>query len=181
MAMDHRARAWRAVLAGCAGLLAANLAPAHAQPAIVRADTGDRSSLGVGDAVTLSPQPAGPLAQLKLVEHPGYRTPLHVHERTDESFYVLAGSLTFHADGRTITLGPSDYVFIPRGTPHAQGNLTASDTVLLTTLVPGDFAAFFRARAELVRTVPPEHPDYGARMRALGKDHDIKVLGPTPF
>ncbi|NML07673.1 cupin domain-containing protein [Sphingomonas sp. G-3-2-10] len=171
----------RPILIACAALLLANLTPACAQSTIVRAAGGDRTSLGVGDIVPLSPSSAEKIAQIKLVEHPGYRTPLHVHERTDESFYVLAGSLTFHADGRTITLGPGDYVFIPRGTPHAQGNLTASDTVLLTTLVPGDFAAFFRARAELVRTAPPEHPDYGARMRALGKDHDIKLLGPTPF
>lgn len=171
----------RQILTASAGLFLANLTPAHAQSTVVRAGTGDRTSLGVGDMVPLSPSQAGPVAQLKLVEHPGYRTPLHVHEQTDESFYVLEGSLTFHADGRTIVVGPGDYVFIPRGTPHAQGNVTASSTVLLTTLVPGDFAAFFRARAELVLTVPPDHPDYGARMRELGKDHDIKVLGPTPF
>lgn len=162
-------------------LLLANPVSAIAQSTVVRADGGEHSALGVGDVISLSPPQTREIAQLKLVERPGYRTPMHVHERTDESFYVLEGTLTFHANGKTVVAGKGDYIFIPRGTPHAQGNATASDTILLTTLVPGDFAAFFEARAELVLTVSPDHPDYGARMRDLGRTHDIRVLGPAPF
>lgn len=179
--MDDHPGKRPSILAVCAGLLLASAAAASGQTKVVKAGDGNRASLGVGDVISLTPLQAGKVAQLKLIEHPGYRTPLHVHEQTDESFYVLEGSLTFHADGKTIVLGRGDFVFIPRGTPHAQGNMTASDTILLTTLVPGDFAAFFRARAELVSVVPPDHPGYGARMRELGKDHDIKLLGPAPF
>lgn len=154
---------------------------ANGQTTVVPAGAGNRASLGVGDIVSLSPKKAESVAQLKLIERPGYRTPLHVHEATDESFYVLEGNLMFHSAGRTTTLKPGDYVFIPRGTPHAQGNLTNTDTILLTTLVPGKFAEFFRARAKLVETVSPDHPEYAPRMRNLGKDHDIKILGPPPF
>ena len=121
------------------------------------------------------------MAQFRLVEKPGYRTPLHVHDQTDETFYVLEGRLTLQIDGERSELGPGDYVFLPRGTIHAQGNLSNDRVVLLTTLVPGDFAAFFRDRAELVKTIPPEHPDYGSAMRDLGKKHDIRIIGPTPF
>ena len=131
--------------------------------------------------VSLMPTQTPGLAQLKLIERPGYRTPLHVHDRTDESFYVLEGSLTFHAAGKTVVLVAGDYVLVPKGMPHAQGNTTSSNTVLLTTLVPGDFATFFRARADLVKRIPPGHPDYSASMRELGKQHDIRVVGPSPF
>lgn len=149
-------------------------------PVIVRGGA-NAISLGVGDVEPLTPDALGSVAQFKLVEKPGYRTPLHVHDKTDETFYVLEGRLTLQIDGERHELAPGDYVFLPRGTAHAQGNLSSSRVVLLTTLVPGDFAAFFRARAELVKTIPPEHADYGAAMRELGKKHDIRIVGSSPF
>lgn len=138
-------------------------------------------SLGVGEMGPLTPPMSKSFAQFRLIEHPGYRTPLHVHDTTDESFYVLEGTLTLYVGGARTDLGPGDYAFLPRGTLHAQGNLTDSRVVLLTTLAPGDFAAFFNDRAELVKHTPPDHPDYGARMRELGKKHDIRIVGAAPF
>lgn len=151
-----------------------------AQPAVIRS-ADETISVGVGEIGSLTPKHSKSLAQFRLIEHPGYRTPLHVHDVTDETFFVLEGSLTLFVDGQHNHLGPGDYVFLPRGTPHAQGNLSNDPVVLLTTLVPGDFAAFFHDRAELVKNTPPEHPDYGDRMRELGTKHDIRILGPTPF
>lgn len=165
----------------CAAVLLTGADTARAQALIVEAGGGERLSLGVGDAHALTSDATGAVAQLKLIEHPGYRTPLHVHDQTDESFYVLEGVLTFHANGETSVLKPGDYVFIPRGTPHAQGNQTETAVTLLTTLVPGQFATFFSERAELVKTTPPNHPDYPAQMRELGKRHDIRLIGPPPF
>lgn len=100
-------------------------------------------SLGVGEVGSLTPKLSGSLAQFRLIEMPGYRTPLHVHDATDESFYVLEGTLTLFVNGERADLGPGDCAFLSRGTRHAQGNLTNERVVLLTTLVPGDFAAFF--------------------------------------
>lgn len=170
-------RAWIA----CVAALLTSAGTACAQALIVEAGGGDRLSLGVGDTLSLTADPNGAVAQLKLIEHPGYRTPLHVHDQTDETFYVLEGVLTFHANGKTSILKAGDYVFIPRGTPHAQGNQTETTVTLLTTLVPAHFAKFFSERAELVKTTPPDHADYASRMRALGKQHDIRLVGPPPF
>ena len=52
----------------------------------------------------------------------GHITGLHRHDRTDETFYVIEGQLRVWVDGQVHRLNPGDYVFIPRGTPHAQGN-----------------------------------------------------------
>ena len=45
--------------------------------------------------------------------------PWHVHERSDETFLVVEGSLEIEvADGRTLRLAPWDLVTIPAGTIH---------------------------------------------------------------
>ncbi len=165
----------------CVAVLVTGADTARAQALIVESGGGDRLSLGVGEAHPLTSDSTGAVAQLKLIEHPGYRTPLHVHDQTDESFYVLQGVLTFHANGKSSILKAGDYVFIPRGTPHAQGNQTETAVTLLTTLAPAQFASFFSERAELVKTTPPNHADYPSQMRELGKRHDIRLVGPSPF
>jgi len=169
-------------------MLLAALAAAPAQaaqpaaPAVVirRADEA-AGSIGVGQVGYLTPPEAGAMGQVLLIEGPGYRTPIHVHHHTDESFYVLSGQLTLHVDGQTRVLGPGDYVFIPRGTPHAQGNQGEASSRLLLTVSSGDFIGFFRAREELVKTTPPGHPDYGPRMHGLSDVYDVENLGDPPF
>lgn len=134
-----------------------------------------------GRTLPLTPPTRADYAQLRLVERAGYRTPLHVHHDTDETFLVVQGELTLFVEGELHTLGAGDFAFIPRGTPHAQGNSGHAEATMLVTLSPGAFAGFFEARAALVRETPPDHPQYGARMRALGERFDIEVLAPPPF
>lgn len=167
-------------LAACATAPQATEAPPNA-PRIVRASDAGNVDYADGVALALTPPGRSDHAQLRLVERAGYRTPLHVHPETDETFFVQQGELTVFLNGELLTLGPGDYAFIPRGTPHAQGNRTNADTVVVLTMVPGDFAGFFDARAAIVVDTPPGHPEYGPRMMALGERFDIRVLGPAPF
>ncbi len=168
------------LLASCAGAADSVLTPPQ-QARIVHASAADDIAFGVGGSARLTPPENAAFAQLRLTEHAGYRTPLHVHHETDETFLVLEGAMTVFVNGERSTLEPGDYVFIPRGTPHAQGNETEADAIILMTLAPSAFAAFFPARAQLVRETPPDHPDYGRRMRALGERFDIEIVGPSPF
>lgn len=166
------------LLAGCVS--PSSQAPTE-PPRIVRASEAAVVDYADGLALSLTPPGSTAYSQLRLVERAGYRTPLHVHHETDETFFVLQGELTVFTGGQVHTLGPGDYAFIPRGTPHAQGNQTQSETIVLLSMVPGDFAGFFAARAELVADTPPGHPQYVERMMALGDRFDIEVIGPTPF
>lgn len=104
-----------------------------------------------------------------------------MHHRTDETFFVLSGQLTLWVDGQFHELNPGDYVHIPRGVPHAQGNRGEEPTRLLLTVSPGDFVDFFRAREVIVETTPPGHPDYGPRMHALSDAFDVENTAPSPF
>ena len=139
------------------------------------------STIGIGEVGYLSPRGAEAMGQVLLIEAPGYRTPIHVHHHTDESFYVLSGRLTLWVNGRLHDLNAGDHVHIPPGVPHAQGNRGDEAAHLLLSVAPGHFADFFRAREVIVQTAPPGHPDYVPRMMALGDEFDIEVLGPEPF
>lgn len=148
---------------------------------IVRATMQPTVDFAEGVALKLTGEGNPAVSQLRIVERPNYRTPLHVHHKTDETFFVVSGELTLHVNGQTHRLGPGDYAFVPRDTPHAQGNQTANESLIILTLVPGAFEGFFDDRAELVLETPPEHPDYTAGMMRVGKPYDIEVLGPAPF
>ena len=45
-------------------------------------------------------------------------SPLHVHHREDEWFYVLDGELTIWVDGQIIPAPAGSFVYGPRNTPH---------------------------------------------------------------
>ncbi len=57
---------------------------------------------------------------------------LHLHERTDEFYYVVDGRGTMVLDDESMELHPGVVVYVPRGTPHkAIGKLT-----ILTVCIP---------------------------------------------
>ncbi|MEV6634902.1 cupin domain-containing protein [Actinoplanes sp. NPDC051470] len=49
----------------------------------------------------------------------GSRTPLHVHTRYDERFWVVEGTLHVWAGDDVLTLRSGDFLAVPMGTPHA--------------------------------------------------------------
>jgi quercetin dioxygenase-like cupin family protein len=65
----------------------------------------------------------GAWSLVELREMPGYHTNLHPHNHTDEAFYVIEGLLTVKINDKISDHAAGSYVLIPRGTPHAQGNV----------------------------------------------------------
>lgn len=49
---------------------------------------------------------------------PGRAHPAHTHP-TDETLHILAGTITFEAEGRSSECGPGDRLLLPRETPHS--------------------------------------------------------------
>ncbi|MFH8470773.1 cupin domain-containing protein [Streptomyces sp. NPDC017991] len=49
----------------------------------------------------------------------GHRTPLHMHTRYEERFWVVEGSLHVWAGDEVLTLRSGDFYAIAMGTPHA--------------------------------------------------------------
>ena len=85
-------------------------------------------------------------------------TPLHVHSREDELFYIVEGEHIITLGDEEHRLGPGDALFAPRGIPHAQRRVEPGVGRELVVLTPGGFEEFFRdlAQAERNGTLGPE-------------------------
>jgi mannose-6-phosphate isomerase-like protein (cupin superfamily) len=85
-------------------------------------------------------------------------TPLHVHSREDELFYIVEGEHIITLGEREHRLGPGEAIFAPRGVPHAQRRVEPGVGRELVVLTPGGFEQFFRdlAGAERSGTLGPD-------------------------
>jgi quercetin dioxygenase-like cupin family protein len=123
----------------------------------------------------------GGVAVLEHLAPRGAGSPLHVHRREDEWFYVLEGELTFWVGGEVIEAPAGAFVYGPRGIPHTFVVSSERARFLLVT-EPAGFEGFVRATAtpagELA--IPPaatEPPDMAA-LAAAAAAAGIEIVGP---
>jgi quercetin dioxygenase-like cupin family protein len=111
----------------------------------------------------------------------GAGSPLHVHHREDEWFYVTDGQLTFWVGGRVISARAGSFVYGPREIPHTF-EVTSREARFLLVTEPAGFEAFMRtvavpAQALTLPPAPSEPPD-PARLAAVAAEYGIEILGP---
>lgn len=111
----------------------------------------------------------------------GTGSPLHVHHREDEWFYVSEGELTFWVGGQVINAAAGSFVYGPREIPHTFA--VSSDTArFLLVAEPAGFEQFMRAFAEpateLVIPAPATEPPDVEAMTRLAAEYGIEILGP---
>jgi mannose-6-phosphate isomerase-like protein (cupin superfamily) len=75
-------------------------------------------------------------------------TPLHVHSKEDELFYVLEGEHVVTRGDEEFQLGPGEAIFLPREVPHAQRRVVPGEGRQLVICTPGGFEQFFRDLAD---------------------------------
>jgi Cupin domain len=78
-------------------------------------------------------------------------TPLHVHARDDEMFYVLEGEHVVQCGAEEFHLGPGGVVFLPHGIPHSQRRVVPGEGRLLVLTSRAGFEGFFRQLADAER------------------------------
>lgn len=108
------------------------------QVVVVEAGQGQR----VGNVEFLARTEDTPFFNLALITmRPGDGVPSHRHEAEDDSFLVLAGTLsvTVGDDARELRAGPGTFVLVPTGTEHAIRNDGPDDVRLLNVHSPGGF------------------------------------------
>jgi quercetin dioxygenase-like cupin family protein len=118
----------------------------------------------------------GAYSLFEVVSPPGGGPPLHVHEREDESFYVLAGEFLVRTGDRTFPAPAGAFVRFPRGTAHAYRNVGAGAGRLLVIVSPGGYERFFEAMSRI--PVPPDGPPDLAQVMAVARRYGVDVVGP---
>jgi quercetin dioxygenase-like cupin family protein len=111
----------------------------------------------------------------------GFGPPLHQHDGEDEAFYLLAGQLTVNCGDHSWTVGPGDFVFLPRGIPHSFLVSDGPAHGLQITAPAGfeEFAAEVGRAAGRPGLPDPEAPDL-PRLITASQRHGHQILGPPP-
>lgn len=84
----------------------------------------------------------GAFSLLKIQQRKGFAPPLHVHEREDESNYILEGEVMYQIGEQTIIASAGDYVYLPKNIPHTFNLISETATTLLF-ITPGGFEEMF--------------------------------------
>ena len=111
---------------------------------------------------------------------PGYSPPLHIHDREDETFWVLEGEVTIRCGDSTFRASAGACAFLPRGVPHTFVVEGSAPARMLGILTPGGGEAFF---AEAGRPAagdgfpPPAAPDLEQLTRAATRFGN-RIVGP---
>jgi mannose-6-phosphate isomerase-like protein (cupin superfamily) len=133
----------------------------------------------MGDLITFklrARDTGGAFTLFEGVVAPGGAEPIHLHEREDEIFYVLAGQIAFLIGGEWREAPVGSVTYVPRGTVHGFRNTGESEARLLTLNVPGGLhEELFAAMSQLP---PPASPEDGAALIALASRYGTQILPP---
>ncbi len=112
----------------------------------------------------------------------GKRTPLHTHPESDETFYVLEGTIQLHVDGEPHELRAGGIAIVPRRVPHAFLVSSAGGARMLCLHTPGGGEAFYRHASEpAVAGGDPVTVDFGRVQQSAEETGTMRVVGPPPF
>lgn len=105
----------------------------------------------LGMLATIKASTEGTGGRVAVIQHTApYNSgsPLHVHHREDEWFYVLEGELTIWVDGEVIHAPAGSFVFGPQDTPHTFSVSSPKGARFLLVTEPAGFERFMRSGAE---------------------------------
>lgn len=114
---------------------------------------------------------------------PGGGTPPHIHQREDESFHLLEGTLTIQVGGDTITAQAGDFAYLPRGIAHSFKNTGEGNAKALVLTTPagleGFFTEVFEPAVDRSATPPPATKELIERAMAAGPKYGLQLLPPA--
>jgi quercetin dioxygenase-like cupin family protein len=154
-------------------------------PLVVQA--GETETLWHGDALwewhIRSEQTGNRFWLAELSAKAGWGSPVHLHTREDETFFVLSGALHVQVGELAEDIPAGGSAFLPKDLPHSYR--IASDTAkFLVVGTPGGFDGWFfeTGRPADARTTPPpasEEPDWPAYVAALDR-YGVQFIAPPP-
>jgi mannose-6-phosphate isomerase-like protein (cupin superfamily) len=103
--------------------------------------------------------------------------PIHIHHKTDEGFYVMAGHFGFVLDGITTYTKPGTHVLVPRGHSHSFWNAGARRAKCLCIISPPGLEQYFRELAGQLGDIKSQGASIDVRKK-LSEKYDMEVVGP---
>ncbi len=122
----------------------------------------------------------GVYAQWEAHVPPAGGPPLHVHEREDESFYILEGEVVCQLGDSRFKAQAGDCVYLPRGTPHRFHNESENPARVLVTVIPAGLERMFMEAGTEIRTGQPipevDRAQEVARLLASAERYGIRYF-----
>ena len=140
---------------------------------------------GPGDQIRFiltGAQTGGAFFLAEVVVPPGGGPPPHIHEREDETFYLLQGTLTVQVGDQTIQASQGDCAHLPRGIVHSFRNTGKETVQMLVTATPAGIEKFFEEAfcpAAEGKEFPTITPELIGRLMAVSARHGQTVLLPA--
>ena len=145
------------------------------QPLAVAPGAGKNVTV-IGNPITIKVHgrdTGGALCVVELTDAPGQGPPPHVHQREDETFYVVEGEYEFVCEGKSFLLKKGGMIFAPRTLPHSYKNVSPTPGKLLMTITPAGFEKFF----EEIGAMSAEQQEI-PKVIAIGKKYGLEFLPP---
>ncbi len=122
----------------------------------------------------------GRLSVCEFLCPPGYATPLHLHHREDETWWVIEGRVRFRCGDQDFVAEPGACLYLPLGVPHGWRVIGSENARLLHVSVPAGAEEFHIEMGEPTteRTLPPPTPVDLGRAAEIGAKHGIELVGP---
>ena len=160
-------------------------APATSPVAPIALQAGEGEALWfLGFLATIKASAETTGGRVAVIEHlapQGAGSPLHVHRREDEWFYVTEGELTFWVGGEVIVAPAGSFVYGPRDIPHTF-EVTSPEARFLLVAEPAGFESFMRAARRAGRGPSPSRRRRASPPTRRGSpprpSYGIEILGP---
>lgn len=149
--------------------------------------TGEgRSFSVVGDIYTfkaVGEDTGGAYSLFEFFIPPQNGSPPHIHNRENETFYILEGELSFQVGDRKMVLPAGSFVHAPKGIPHCFTNEGTTPVRTLTMAVPAGLEKFFEEVGYPVTDkdtpVPVTPEDQIKKMLEVAPKYGIEMLPPS--
>lgn len=129
----------------------------------------------LGDTVTIKitgEDTNGAYTLVQTVSPPQGASPLHIHHREDEAFYVLEGEFEIQCGENKIRAVPSSFVFAPREIPHSFRNINSGPSKVLIFITPAGIEKFFEELSELAKQGPPDIE----KVKEIAQRYEIELI-----
>jgi len=121
----------------------------------------------------------GAFTLIEVLAPTGFGTPLHLHHREEEGFYVLEGSMKVQCGDDSWEAGPGSFHLLPSGVPHAYV-ITSGPCRMLQVTSPSQFEDFAAevGRPATSPTLPEPSPPNMEVLLAASARYGNEILGP---